>query len=255
MSRRRSLRNAVFWRNEQRDDVDPWRNGCCKHCDGDRARNRERRDSRDRDCRLHREYSVQSVHLTDWRCEHPQHSAGQSGTLALTLDRQGGFTGAVTVTAEGLPTGVTAAFNPTSFAAGVTSTTLTLNATSAATVGVTNVTVRASGTGVADKTVTVQLTITSSATPDFTLTAAPAALTSRARCQRTIRDHARADRWLCWQRDVHDVHASDRRHGNLHAESGAREHEHTRVHDNGRDTSGHLYDYGDRIATGQTAAR
>ena len=102
---------------------------------------------------------------------------GQTGTVALTLDRQGGFTGAVTLAAEGLPANVTPTFNPANFGAGVTSSTLTFNVGSAAAAGVTNVTVRATGNGVTDKTVVVQLTITSSATPDFTLTAAPAALT------------------------------------------------------------------------------
>jgi len=101
---------------------------------------------------------------------------GQTGTVALTLDRQGGFAGTVTLAAEGLPANVTPTFSPANFGAGVTSSTLTFSVGSAAVAGVTNVTVRATGTGVTDKTVVVQLTITSSATPDFTLTATPAAL-------------------------------------------------------------------------------
>ena len=101
---------------------------------------------------------------------------GQNGTVALTLDRQGGFAGVVTLVAEGLPANVAAAFNPANFGAGVTSSTLTFSVGSAAVAGVTSVTVRATGSGVTDKTVVVQLTITSSATSDFTLTADPAAL-------------------------------------------------------------------------------
>lgn len=101
---------------------------------------------------------------------------GQNGTVALTLDRQGGFAGVVTLVAEGLPANVAATFNPANFGAGVTSSTLTFSVGSAAVAGVTSVTVRATGSGVTDKTVVVQLTITSSATSDFTLTATPAAL-------------------------------------------------------------------------------
>jgi uncharacterized membrane protein len=101
---------------------------------------------------------------------------GQTGTVALTLERLGGFAGAVTVAAEGLPTGVSAAFAPANFAAGVTASTLTFTVGSGAATVTTPITIRATGTGVTEKTVTVQLTVTSAAAADFSLTAAPAAV-------------------------------------------------------------------------------
>lgn len=100
---------------------------------------------------------------------------GGSQTVGFTIDRSGGFTGAVTLTAEGLPAGVTAAFTPVG--AGVNNSTLTLTVGNAVAVGNTAFTVRASGAGVTDKTLPMQLSVTASTTPDFTLTAAPAALT------------------------------------------------------------------------------
>ncbi|MGV3707569.1 MAG: beta strand repeat-containing protein [Gemmatimonas sp.] len=101
---------------------------------------------------------------------------GQTGTVALTLERLGGFAGAVSVAAEGLPANVSAAFTPQNFAAGVTASTLTFTVGSGAATATTPITIRATGTGVAEKTVTVQLTVTSAATPDFSLTASPAAV-------------------------------------------------------------------------------
>jgi hypothetical protein len=53
---------------------------------------------------------------------------GASGTSAITITRTGGFTGNVTLSATGLPAGVTASFNPGSTTGN--SSTLTLNASS-----------------------------------------------------------------------------------------------------------------------------
>ncbi|MEO7996880.1 MAG: hypothetical protein ABI852_05515 [Gemmatimonadaceae bacterium] len=105
-------------------------------------------------------------------------SSPQAGvqTVALTVDRSGGFSGPVALVAEGLPAGVTASFAPATLAAGATSSTLTLNVALSAAIAVTPITIRATGAGVTDKTAAIQLTVTASTTPDFTLTAVPAAL-------------------------------------------------------------------------------
>jgi len=98
---------------------------------------------------------------------------GSSGSSTVSTTVSGGFNSAVSLTASGLPSGVTASFNPTSIAApGSGSSTLTFTASSTATTGTVNVTVTASGGGVTHTT-TVSLTVTAAATPDFTVSASP----------------------------------------------------------------------------------
>ncbi len=82
----------------------------------------------------------------------------------------------VTLTAEGLPTGVTATFAPATLVAGVTSGTLTLAIGATSPAATSSFTIRASGTGVVAQTATVALTITATIAPDFSLTATPASL-------------------------------------------------------------------------------
>ncbi len=101
---------------------------------------------------------------------------GATVTVPLTLARAGGFAGAVSLTASGAPTGVTATLTPASLAAGVTSSTLSLAVASTAAAGTSTITISAAGTGVATQTATVALTITAATAPDYSLTAAPAAL-------------------------------------------------------------------------------
>jgi uncharacterized membrane protein len=101
---------------------------------------------------------------------------GGSGSSTISASVSGGFNSAISLSASGLPSGVTAAFNPTSLAApGNGSSTLTFSASSTATTGTTNVTVTASGGGFT-QTVTIALTITATATPSFTLSASPTSL-------------------------------------------------------------------------------
>lgn len=99
---------------------------------------------------------------------------GGSGTIPLTITRTGGYSGAVTVAATGLPSGVTAA--PVTIAAGSTTGTMTVavGASAAATTSAVPITLTASGTGVSNQTATVNLSITSAATPAFSLTPSPA---------------------------------------------------------------------------------
>ena len=100
-------------------------------------------------------------------------SQGGTATQTINITRTGGFAGAIALTAEGLPTGVTAAFNPQS--ATTNSSTLTLTAAANATTGNSTVTVKGTATGQTDKTATFQLTV--NATGGFTLAMNPAALT------------------------------------------------------------------------------
>ncbi len=63
---------------------------------------------------------------------------GPGGPSTITVNPQNGFSGSVSLSASGLPTGVTASFNPTST---TTTSTLTLSANGTATTGTVNVTV------------------------------------------------------------------------------------------------------------------
>src|SRR5262249_15337361 len=89
-------------------------------------------------------------------------SVAQGGTNTTTVSTtiSGGFNSAISLSASGLPAGVTAAFSPTSIAApGSGSSTLTFTAGSTATVGTSTVTISASGGGVSHST-TVSLSVT-----------------------------------------------------------------------------------------------
>ncbi len=109
---------------------------------------------------------------------------GNTATTTVSIARTN-FTGAVTLAVEGLPSGVTASFNPASPVT-ANSTVLTLTATGTATTGVSTVTIRGTTPGqapentasaIADQTVTLQLTVTAaSGTGNFTLSATPATL-------------------------------------------------------------------------------
>jgi glucuronoarabinoxylan endo-1,4-beta-xylanase len=97
---------------------------------------------------------------------------GSSATDTITVTDVGGFTGSVTFTASGMPSGVTAAFSPTS---STTSSVLTLTASSTATTGG-PVTVTVTGTsGSTTATTTIALTVKAKVTTGFTL--APSAST------------------------------------------------------------------------------
>ncbi|HEU4389441.1 MAG TPA: hypothetical protein VFV34_16675, partial [Blastocatellia bacterium] len=98
---------------------------------------------------------------------------GASGTSNIAITRTGGFTSSVAFSASGLPTGVTASFNPTSTTGN--SSTLTLTASSTATTGPATVTVTGTGGGLTRVT-PISLTI-NAPTPDFSLSASPASLT------------------------------------------------------------------------------
>jgi hypothetical protein len=96
---------------------------------------------------------------------------GANGTVTVTLTRTN-FASAVTLAAEGLPAGVSAAFNTSPTTA--SSSTLTLTATASATAGTSNVTIRGTATGATDQTATLSLTVTAVTAGNYTLSATPA---------------------------------------------------------------------------------
>jgi subtilase family serine protease len=105
---------------------------------------------------------------------------GTSGTSTITITSTGGFNSATTLTASGLPSGVTAAFstNPvTPPANGSATSTLTLTASSSATVGTATVTITGTS-GSTSHSTTIALTVNaSSGTKNFTLSLSPSSFT------------------------------------------------------------------------------
>jgi uncharacterized membrane protein len=99
---------------------------------------------------------------------------GASGASTITITRSGGFTSSVALSATGLPSGVTATFNPPTTTGG--SSALTLAASSTAATGTVNVTINGSGGGLSRST-TLSLTVNAPPPPDFTLSASPSNLT------------------------------------------------------------------------------
>jgi hypothetical protein len=84
---------------------------------------------------------------------------GGSNTSVITVTPTGGFSGAVSLSASGLPSGVTASFNPTSTS---TTSTLTLTATSTATTGPAALTITGTS-GNLTQNATLNLTVTAPA--------------------------------------------------------------------------------------------
>jgi hypothetical protein len=93
-------------------------------------------------------------------------SQGSKGTSTITVVPANGFTGSVTLTASGLPSGVTAAFvpNPTT-----TTSVLTLTASATAATGTSTVTITGTS-GSLTPTTTLSLTVTQPSGPAVTLT-------------------------------------------------------------------------------------
>src|SRR5208282_3113196 len=105
---------------------------------------------------------------------------GSSGTSTITVTSTGGFNSATTLSASGLPSGVTAAFstNPvTPPANGSATSTLTLTASSSATVGTATVTITGTS-GSTSHSTTIALTVNaSSGAKNFTLSLSPSSFT------------------------------------------------------------------------------
>lgn len=98
---------------------------------------------------------------------------GGNASSTITVNPLNGFTGSVTLSASGLPSGVTAAFgtNPTN-----STSSLTFTASSNATTGTSTVTITGTS-GSLTHTTTISLTVNATATPNFSLSASPSSLT------------------------------------------------------------------------------
>ena len=106
---------------------------------------------------------------------------GSTGTSTIQTSLVGGFSSAVTLSASGLPTGVTAAFNPATVAApGSGSSTMTITVASSAAAGTYPVTVTGTTNGTtndATHTVTITLTIIQLYTVTSSVSAGSGAIT------------------------------------------------------------------------------
>ncbi|HKV82076.1 MAG TPA: hypothetical protein VJP02_28265 [Candidatus Sulfotelmatobacter sp.] len=103
---------------------------------------------------------------------------GSNGTSTITITSLNGFNAATTLSASGLPSGVTAAFstNPvTPPANGSATSTLTLTASSSATIGTSTVTITGTS-GSTTHTTTINLTVNTAAQPNFTIGASPSSM-------------------------------------------------------------------------------
>ncbi len=98
-------------------------------------------------------------------------SLGNSKTTTITITPTGGFSGSVALTATGLPSGVTASFNPASITAASPTSTLRLSASNSATTGSATVTVTGAS-GNLTQTATIDLTVM--VTPSYSLSAGTA---------------------------------------------------------------------------------
>jgi hypothetical protein len=96
---------------------------------------------------------------------------GSNGTSTITVTPTGGFSSSVALSATGLPTGVTAAFNPTST---TTTSVLTLTASATAKTGTVTVTIQGKS-GSLTNTTTLSLTVNTASTGP-TVTVTPASL-------------------------------------------------------------------------------
>ncbi|HET9133913.1 MAG TPA: hypothetical protein VFN90_06400 [Gemmatimonadales bacterium] len=93
---------------------------------------------------------------------------GATATYTAAITRTNGFTGAVSIAVEGLPTGTTA--EPAIIAAGSTSAPVTVAIGQNAVAGQTQLTFRATATGVTARTATARLTVTAPTTGNVTAT-------------------------------------------------------------------------------------
>src|SRR6187455_360690 len=98
---------------------------------------------------------------------------GATASTSVAIARTN-FTGAVTMSASGLPSGVTVAFNPSTATTG-NSVTATFTASSTATLGAATITLTATS-GSLTRTTSVSLTVNDVATQTFTVAASPATL-------------------------------------------------------------------------------
>jgi hypothetical protein len=114
-------------------------------------------------------------------------SQGSADFVTVTLGRQGGFSGAVSLAISNLPDGVSATLDPAQLTGSTTTARIDLTAAATATLGTNTVTISASGPGVSNATINFALTI--AAAPAYELSLIPAALTIVAGTSGTIAVH------------------------------------------------------------------
>jgi hypothetical protein len=128
----------------------------------------------------------------------------QNGTTARTvvLTRAGSFSGTVSLTVSGLPSGVTGAFSPSTLSGSTLSSTLTLTASGASLVSNDAFTITASASGVSDATVNATISVATASTSGLPDLASLPTLTSIDRVPHdpsydaTFRAAAAGDSWL-----------------------------------------------------------
>ncbi|MBL0169478.1 MAG: hypothetical protein IPP90_01955 [Gemmatimonadaceae bacterium] len=84
---------------------------------------------------------------------------GASGNATVTVTRSGGYAGTITLTASGMPSGVTATFDPATLAGTATTSALTVTVSGGAVVAISTITVSASGAGVSTQTAVFTLNV------------------------------------------------------------------------------------------------
>lgn len=104
-------------------------------------------------------------------------AAGGTTHVSASIIRGGGFTGTVTITVDGVPSGVSGAVLSTQTVGTTTTAAIEITAQAGAAAGSYDLTVRASGTGVTDASAVFTLTITPAATATIGLTAGPVTVT------------------------------------------------------------------------------
>jgi hypothetical protein len=102
-------------------------------------------------------------------------TAGQNTTYSVTVGAVNGFSGTVTLSVSGLPSGANGSFTPTSVAGSGTST-LAVATTSSTPTGTYTITVSGSS-GSQTHTTTVSLVVNAAPTPDFSISASPSSQT------------------------------------------------------------------------------
>lgn len=98
---------------------------------------------------------------------------GNTLEVPLTVTREGGFTGSVSLILFGLPAGVTGVITPVVVESGVTSAVLTLTASLATETGPFSLMLRASSQGLTDVTLPLQLSVEPATTPAILVAAQP----------------------------------------------------------------------------------
>ena len=104
---------------------------------------------------------------------------GGTGTSTITVTSLNGFNSATTLSASGLPSGVTASFSPnpvTPPANGNVTSTVTFTASSSATTGTSSVTITGTS-GSTTHTTIISLTVNAASQPNFTIGASPTSVT------------------------------------------------------------------------------